>query len=123
MKQEESLQRACVKWFRYAYPKLTMFAPMNEGVRGKVKGRGGQWFSPEGTRAKAMGKMAGVADLFIMYAAKGYHGLFVELKAPKGRQVATQKEFQTACEGAGYKYLVIKDVDSFISEVQSYVKN
>ena len=118
--RESTMQRECVKWFGYRFPKAFMFAPMNEGVRGKVKGKGGM-FSPEGTKAKAMGKRAGVADLMILAPRQGYHGLFVELKTPKGRQTREQKAFEAAVTAEGYRYLVIRSVDEFMIETEKYL--
>ena len=118
---ERFLQESCVKWFRYRFPKETIFAPMNEGVRGKVKSRSGRYFRPEGIKAKAMGKLAGVADLFVMKAMQGYYGLFIELKTEKGRQSLSQKEFEQACKKNNYKYLLISDIDDFMAEVEDYM--
>ncbi len=122
-KLEDQLQKACVKWIQYAYPRLLFFAPINEGVRAKVmRNSRGELFSPEGKRAKDMGKRAGVADLVILQPSHTHHGLFVELKTAKGRQSPDQKKFQADVEKVGYKYELCRSFDEFMVCVNSYLK-
>src|SRR5512136_1210504 len=74
------------------------FAIVNEN---KVCGKGG---SITGAKHKAMGKKAGVADVMLAYPNHMFHGLFLELKRPGGKQSEEQKVFQQQVEAVGYRY-------------------
>lgn len=55
-------------------------------------------------RLKAEGMTPGICDLFLPFAARGYHGLYIEMKAP-GRMSAVrdgQRDFMEYVESAGY---------------------
>lgn len=103
-----------MKWFRLQYPRLTLnlFAVPNGGAR---------WRTEAGIM-KGEGVTAGVADLLLLYPAKGYHGLCIEMKTPDGKQQATQKAWQKAVEDAGYKYVICHSVEEFIEEVNAYLR-
>lgn len=103
-----------MKWFRLQYPRLTLnlFAVPNGGAR---------WRTEAGIM-NGEGVTAGVADLLLLYPAKGYHGLCIEMKTPDGRQQPTQKAWQKAVEDAGYKYVICHSVEEFIEEVNAYLR-
>lgn len=66
------------------YPELEMlYAIPNGGARNVVVAK----------KLKAEGVMAGVPDLHIPVARQGFHSLYIELKAPKGRVSDTQVAF------------------------------
>lgn len=112
MKHAESkLQIECVRWFRLAYPKLTLFAIPNGGRRGKI----------EASIMKAEGVLAGVADLFLAAPSKEYHGIFLEMKHGSGKQTGSQKEFQNNAEAQGYQYTVCKTFDEFKTTIENYL--
>lgn len=70
---------------------------------------------------KAEGVTAGVADVILLKPSGGYASLCVEFKTEDGSQRATQKEWQTAAEGAGNKYIIVRSFDSFREEVEKYL--
>ena len=70
---EHKLQCLCVEWFRYWYPKGTIFAIPNGGARNVVTA----------AKLKAEGVLAGVPDLCVPMARCGFHGLYIELKNGK----------------------------------------
>ena len=111
MTAEDNLQQACVNWFRYQYPKMTMFAIPNGGLRNKMTA----------VTLKKTGVLAGVADLFLMHAVFPYNGLFIEMKVGKNKQTESQKEFQIMAEQAGYLYEVCYDTESFMTTVTNYI--
>ena len=113
MKHEEStIQTQCVRWFRYQYPSRTIFSIPLGGNRNAVTG----------AILKAEGALAGVADLQILHAAHGYHGLFIEMKTRTGRQQPSQIAFQVKAESEGYKYAVCRSFDDFEKVVNEYFK-
>jgi len=68
-------------------------------------------------RLKAAGLTAGVADLVVWWPAGiGY----VEVKTPKGRQSATQKDFQQACIAYDVPYDVVRSVDDVVKLTAQY---
>ena len=80
--QESTLQTACVRWFRYQYPNLIIYAVPNGGSR-NVR---------EAQRLKAEGVLAGVADLVVLLPQG--KSLYIEMKVKGNRQTDNQKEFQ-----------------------------
>ena len=69
---EDKLQKACVKWFDYAYPKyrLTLHHSPNGGKRNSI----------EAAKFKQMDVRAGFPDLVLLIPNKFYPFCGVELK-------------------------------------------
>lgn len=114
MKHEESrLQQACVKWFRLQYPEYNMclFAIANGGRRDKITA----------SILKGEGVLPGVADLFLMVASNGHHGLWIEMKTQKGRQSDTQKIFELTALKQEYGYAVTRTLDEFQFAINDYL--
>lgn len=111
---ESRIQQACVRWFRLRYPRYAglLYAIPNGGKRDAVTG----------AILKAEGALAGVADLFLSVPNRSCHGLYIEMKTRKGRQQESQRRFQEAVEGEGYKYALCRSVDDFIAEVEGYLR-
>lgn len=116
MRHEESkIQQACVKWFRYRYPRLwrNMVAIPN----------GYKTTMSQARIAKAEGMVAGAADLFLFCPSGPYNGLAIEMKTAKGRQQDTQKLWQRSVEEQGYKYVVCRSLEDFVKEVECYLSD
>lgn len=111
--EESRIQQACVKWFRYQFPHFArlLFAVPNGGARNAVTA----------AILKGEGVVAGVADLLLLVPNRHYHGLCIEMKTRTGRQSDNQKEWQKEVESQGYKYIVCRNVDSFIEDVTGYL--
>lgn len=111
--EEHRLQCACVRWFRLQYPawRELLFAIPNGGVRDKVTA----------SRLKAEGVVPGVSDLLLLYPAGTYHALCIEMKTPSGKQSAGQKQWQQEAEKAGYKYVLCRSLDDFVSTIEKYL--
>lgn len=110
---ESDIQIACVRWFRYQHPSVAplLFAVPNGGARNAVTA----------SILKAEGVVAGVADLLLLVPSGGWHGLAIEMKTPTGRQSESQKAWQRAVEGQGYRYAVCRSVEGFIETVEGYL--
>lgn len=121
--QEDRLQASCVRWFRYQYPDVVIFAIPNGGSRNAI----------EAAKMKGTGTLAGVADLFVMYPKFDEHGLpgyqyvekcglFIEMKKGKNNQTPAQKQFETKAKQAGYAYEVCRSFDEFKEITENYLK-
>ena len=112
--EEDDLQMQCVSWFRLQFPQLARLLHHSPN--------GGRRDAREGARFKQMGTQAGFPDLILLVASQGYHALLLELKTRTGRQQDSQKEYQQLAEAQGYRYVVIRSLDAFMDEVNTYMK-
>lgn len=116
---ESDLQISCVKWFDLTYPKMKMrlFSVPNEGARTPANG----------ARMKAMGRRAGVADMFLCAQKLNFpiepevYGCFIEFKADT-KQSDSQKTFEACVTKFGYEYFVCTSLTEFKSKITSYIK-
>lgn len=116
MQEEEILQTLCVNWYKShtqpaAWP-LLIHVP-NERKCSRQRG----------ALLRGMGVTAGVADLIFFRANNNHHGLCIELKTPTGRQRDSQKTWQEAVEGNGYKYVICRTLEEFAQTMQKYIAN
>lgn len=91
---EHAHQVTLINWFDRTYPHLKgrLFAIPNGGYRAKSVAIS---LSMEGVRR-------GVPDLFLPIASRDKHGLFIELKAEKGRASTEQKDWILFLNQQGY---------------------
>jgi hypothetical protein len=116
MRQDESrLQQACVTWFNLQHANLRklLIAVPNGARRDRTNG----------ARLKAEGMVAGAADLILLVPNSRGQILCFEMKTPTGRQAPSQKEFQTAIENVGNKYVICKTLHEFVNEVNLHLKS
>lgn len=106
---EESIQTACVNWFRLAFPRYLCFAEPNGGSRNKL----------EAINMKRAGVLAGVSDLILV---ADHAILFVEMKTETGKQSAYQKKFQADVERLGFGYEVCRSLQDFQRTVERWLK-
>lgn len=93
---EAQEQKQLIQWCRTDPRYQYIFHISNESVGG----------SGWRIRNRQMGVKSGVPDLFYPVPAKGFHGLFIEMKAGKGRLSMEQKKWIAALEQLGYKCVV-----------------
>jgi hypothetical protein len=102
--EEEQLQRSLISRLRLlADPQVIYFHVPNGGARSKS----------EGANFKAMGVLAGVADLIFFLPDGGV--LCMELKRRGGPSSAGQDEFGRRCEAIGITYVVCYDIDNAVA--------
>jgi len=102
------LQRAIVRVLNLAQPRILFFAVPNGGARS----------ASEGGRFKAMGVLAGVADLVLV--SHDGRALFLELKAKGGRQSPAQADFEHACAVSCAPYAVASNLDEALAIVRGW---
>jgi hypothetical protein len=112
---ESKLQIRCVKWFAYEYPsfRTLLFHPKNEGNGSHI----------QGAIAKAEGVVPGVPDLLLTVPSGAYSLLAIEMKTPTGKQSLQQKQFQTFLESARGKYIIARNYETFVSQVNDYMNH
>ena len=118
---EHNIQVACVRWF-YTNPQtktmLLFSVPNGAKFAGSARQRASQW-----KRLEKEGCLAGTPDLQLCHPAGDFHGLFIEMKTPKGRQSKTQALFEQRALDAGYKYVICRSLEEFIDTVQGYIEH
>ncbi len=114
-KEETALQIVCKTWFddNYRLLKKAFLKIHNEGRKTLIQAK----------EDKAAGIVAGAADSLLSVAKCGYNGFYIEFKTPSGTQSKHQKVFQKLVEYLGYKYIVIRDKETFIHEIEDYLGN
>ena len=86
-----------------------------------VKGKNGKEIPLEAIIAKREGLRKGVADLQLLYGNGEHFSLFLELKTDTGSQSKEQKEFEAYCTKNKFKYVVVRSLEQFITEVKNYL--
>ena len=95
---EAQAQKQLIQWCRnYPWGQF-LFHIANESI-------GGYGWT---VRNRQMGIRKGVPDLCLPVPMQGYHGLFIEMKAPNGRTSQEQKQWIKALNAFGYKAVVCK---------------
>lgn len=90
---EHTHQAALVAWFRRNYPGDRIFAIPNGGWRNINTAK----------KLKIEGVARGVPDLFVPTPRRGKHGLFIEMKTPKGRATPQQRDWLEFLSEKGYE--------------------
>lgn len=108
--QESTLQTSCVRWFRYQYPNLVIYAVPNGGSR-NVR---------EAQRLKAEGVLAGVADLVVMLPQG--KSIYIEMKVKGNRQTDNQKYFQKKAIALGHNYVVCYTFEEFQQIIENQIQ-
>jgi hypothetical protein len=112
---ERSHQVALIKWVRAVKatnPVLKLlYAVPNGGDRNLHVAR----------KLKAEGVLAGVADLCLPAARRGYHGLYLEMKSEEGVATEDQKEFLRGVSGEGYCAVVARGIDDARDVFEWYI--
>lgn len=76
----------------------------------------------EAVSLKAQGVRAGIPDLFLPVARNGFHGLWIEVKAPSGSVTKKQSERIIELRTDGYLAIVCKSAEEIVSAVTNYLK-
>jgi len=100
---EHQLQAHCFTWHWNNRPEERGLLYMNHNNPRDAK---------HGASLKVMGLVAGVADMTYIHP-DGSGVTFLEFKAEKGKQSASQVWWQSTVERANCKYMIIKSFEDF----------
>jgi hypothetical protein len=117
--REGKLQAACVRWFRFQFPKLKMLLVSSVNgamLQGTPEQRAKQW-----KRLENEGAVPGASDLFLFVARGGWHGLCIEMKVEGSTQSPKQREFEGLVITQNYKYVVCKTFNEFEKTIIDYL--
>lgn len=112
MKKYESDEQIAVVTY-CEYRKIPVFHIPNGGSRNKI----------EAANLKKQGVRAGVPDLCIPVSRKGYHGLFIEMKAGRNKATETQKQWIELLNKNGYLATVCNGAGEAINTIENYFSN
>ena len=114
---EADLQIAIVQYMRLAYPHIVMHSIPNEQL---FRGSGAPI---AGKRLNDMGRMSGVADLFIAHPSPsyGFHGMYIEVKAKGKGPTEKQAEFAERVKAVGYDWYLSRDLADTIAHIRKYL--
>jgi hypothetical protein len=94
------------------YPMLEwLYAVPNGGERNRAVA----------ARLKAEGVKSGVSDLCLPYRAKGYSGLYIEMKKPGGKESKEQKEFGAFVSTQRFLYRCCTSWDEAVETIAWYL--
>lgn len=110
LEQERVIQWA--KWMSNRVPCLDLLIHIPNG--GKRDAR-------EAAHLKRLGVRAGVSDLFLPVARNGFHGLWIEMKAGKGKPTEAQLEWLDLVRQQGYRGHVCTGADAAIAVLEDYL--
>ena len=115
--EEDRLQITCRVWFDHQHKDLSILLhhSPNEGLLVKR--------ASDGAKRKAMGVRAGFPDFIFLKSNRFYPYLAIELKTQKGKQSEHQIAYQKAIEANGGKYVVVRSLEEFMSEINEYLNN
>ena len=117
--EHSRLQKACVKWFRYQHSDIKdlLFSipngiPLaNQNIRTKIY-----------NKLKEEGLQPGVPDLFLAIGNSIYNGLYIEIKSKTDRLRKVQADMIRELESENYKCIIVRSLDEFIDEINSYMR-
>ena len=110
---EADEQRAVIEYCRWKHPDVLIFHIPNGGSRD----------AREAHNLKLQGVVAGVPDLCIPVAKRGYHGMYIEMKrAGKGARITeNQKEIIAYLRDQGYRAEICYGATEAIRAIDHYL--
>lgn len=112
---EHQCQCVVMEWAELQSPRMPelnlLFAVPNGGHRHPAVAK----------KLKREGVKRGVPDLCLPVARHGYHGLFIEMKAAKGRLSIHQRKWAATLEQQGYLVHVCYDSETAINQIRNYL--
>ena len=118
MRNEEHLNaRALMHWWAITAPRLGVDSRLLAAIP-----NGGHRHIRTAMKMKAEGVQAGMPDYFLFVPRRQFHGLAIELKAPKtGRMSEHQKGIRALLEDQGYDFHVAFGWDEARTAIEKYL--
>lgn len=82
----------------------------------------GERYSPEAIKLLRSGLTPGVLDIFMAIPRRGFHGLFIEMKAVSGKASPEQLDFCHLVACQGYERVIAYGAAEAIRFAESYLK-
>lgn len=117
LKSEAQEQAEIFQWSNIVIRKYPCLKYLHSSLNG-VKLTIGQ-----AKKAKNQGMKRGVPDLFLPVKTKNFNGLFIELKAMKGKTSPEQKDFIQFLNSQGYFATVCYGSKNAINTIELYLKD
>jgi hypothetical protein len=111
-RSEADEQMVVVRYLKAKYPQA-LFTISPQGMKLPIR---------LAAKFKRMGYRAGTPDIQILEPRQGYHGLFIELKMPRGRTTESQREFISELFRRGYKAVVCFGASAACEVIDEYLK-
>lgn len=119
MNREHLEAVALMHWWAITAPRLGVDSRLLAAIP-----NGGHRHIRTAMKMKAEGVQAGMPDYFLFVPRRQFHGLAIELKAPKtGRMSEHQKEIRALLEGQGYAFEVAFGWDKAREYIESYLRS
>lgn len=112
---ETQIQIQCINWFRQQYRAI-----YDAGCLIHIANER-QCSMRRGKELKDMGVRKGIPDLCLFMARKGFHGLFIEMKAPHEYPRPEQRQIMAMLEREGYKCVVCRSLEEFRTIINDYL--
>ena len=113
--KESAEQQAVFQWIELnkgKYPELELAHHIPNGGKRNVR---------EAVRLKKEGVKPGVPDICIPVARNGYHGLYIELKADKGKPSTIQLEWMDRLRKQGYCVALCYGWQEAVRYIEGYI--
>lgn len=115
-RDEHAHQKAVIDWWAYecrtwSIPEFALYAVPNGGARHVVVAK----------KLRAEGVRPGIPDLVLAFPAHGFHGLYVEMKDPKGRESESQRAVIRYLVEVGYHAAFAYGSMAAIAEIRRYL--
>ena len=112
---ESSEQQALIQWAEISSKKIPelslLYAIPNGGKRNIATA----------VRLKKEGVKAGVPDLCLPVARKGFHGLYIEMKVDRNKPTGNQMEWMKRLSEQGYAFKVCWGWEEAKKEIEKYL--
>lgn len=109
---EHLMQTKVVQYVRTFYPEVIICSiPNGSGTTAKNR-----------LQLFAEGLLAGMPDLFIPEAKKGFNGLFIEMKTDTGVESPAQKKIRNRLEDNNYLCYVARSDITAINIIEAYLE-
>ena len=82
---------------------------------------GGERNAAVAGRLRAEGVKSGVSDICLPFSRQGYHGFYIEMKKPGGKESNNQKEFGAFVTEQGYLYKCCTNWEEARDAIRWYV--